>query len=499
MNRVEGNNAVGGSNTALSDILRFHAERDPDRPALTMFGQDMSRAELDRRTNRLARAYMGLGVGAGDFVTIALPNGFAFFEACFAAWKCGAVPNPVSAKMPLTEMQAMVDLCRPRLMVGGPDALRWENRVPDDFESDPLVSDAPVPTVVSPHWKALGSGGSTGRPKLIVSHTPAQFDAIKPLFLQQLDGITLNPGPLYHNGPFMSSFQGLFCGNRIVNMARFDEEECLRLIEQYRVDFMFLVPTMMNRIWRLGPEIRGRYDLSSVRFMMHTASICPVWLKQAWIDWLGPEKIFEGYGATEQHGAAAITGTEWLEHKGSVGKAVPGYKILILDLDGNPLPAGEIGEIYFVPEDPNQTTYHYIGAEPRTKRGGDSPGDMGYLDAEGYLFIADRRTDMIVSGGSNIYPAEVEAALGSHSQVRSSAVIGLPHEDLISAVHAIVEVAPGADLAGVEADLRSYLKSQLVPYKIPRTFEFVHHPLRDDAGKVRRSQLREERQHSRSE
>jgi bile acid-coenzyme A ligase len=486
-------NTVSGSNIALSDILRFHAERDPDYPALTMFGQDMSRAELDRRTNRLARAYMGLGVRPGDFVSIALPNGFAFFEACFAAWKCGAVPNPMSAKMPLTEMQAMVDLCGPRLIIGGPDELRWENRVPDTFEPDPLLSDAPVPTVISPHWKALGSGGSTGRPKLIVSHIPARFDALKPMFLQQLDGITLNPGPLYHNGPFMSSFQGLFCGNRIVIMPRFDEEESLRLIEKYKVDFVFFVPTMMNRIWRLGREIRAKYDVSSLRFIMHTASICPVWLKQAWIDWLGAEKIFEGYGATEQHGSASITGTEWLKHKGSVGRATPGYKILILDADENPLPAGEIGEIYFVADDPTVTTYHYIGAEPRKKRGGDSPGDLGYLDEDGYLFIADKRTDMIVSGGSNIYPAEVEAALDLHSQVRSSAVIGLPHEDLISSVHAIVEVASGADQAAVEADLRTYLKSQIVPYKIPRTFEFVHHPLRDDAGKVRRSQLREER------
>jgi bile acid-coenzyme A ligase len=276
-------------------------------------------------------------------------------------------------------------------------------------------------------------------------------------------------------------------------MARFDEEECLRLIEKYQVDFMFLVPTMMHRIWRLGPQIRGKYDLSSLRFIMHTASACPVWLKQAWIDWLGAEKIFEGYGATEQHGSASITGPEWLQHKGSVGRPTPGYKILILDPQGNPLPPGEIGEIYFVADDPRQTTYHYIGAEPRTKRGGDSPGDLGYLDAEGYLYIADKRTDMIVSGGANIYPAEVEAALGSHPQVRSSAVIGLPDEDLISAVHAIVEIAVDTDRAAMEAELRAYLKSQLVSYKIPRTFEFVHYPLRDDAGNERRSQLREER------
>jgi bile acid-coenzyme A ligase len=478
---------------ALSDILKFHADREPNRPALTMLDQTMSRVELDRRTNRLARVYMERGVKQGDLVSIALPNGFPFFEACFAVWKCGAVPSPMSAKMPLAEMQAMVDTAQSRLVVGGPDALRWDNRLPADFVADVSLSDAPVPTVVSPYWKAIGSGGSTGRPKIIVSHTPGEVDPLNPAFRHQLDGITLNPGPLYHNGPFVSSFQGLFAGNHVINMPRFDEEETLRLVEKYKVDFMFLVPTMMGRMWRLGPEVRAKYDISSLRFIMHTASTCPVWLKQAWIDWIGPEKVFEGYGATEQQGAASITGTEWLEHKGSVGKAAPGCSILILDPDGNPLPAGEIGEIYFVPDDPSRTTYHYLGATPRKKRGGDSPGDLGYLDADGYLFIADRRTDMIVSGGANIYPAEVEAALDSHPDVRTSAVIGLPHDDLIAAVHAIVDIAPDLDRAAMEDELRTYLKTHLAPYKIPRSFEFVHEPLRDDAGKVRRSQLREQR------
>jgi bile acid-coenzyme A ligase len=484
---------MSGPGVALSDILKFHADRDPDRPAITMLDQTMSRAELDRRSNRLARVFMERGVKQGDIVSIALPNGLAFFEAVFATWKCGAVPNPMSAKMPLAEMQAMVETAQSRLVIGGPEALRVDNRLPADFVADSSYADAPVPTVVSPYWKAIGSGGSTGRPKLIVSHTPGQVDPQNPGFRHQLDGVTLNPGPLYHNGPFMSSFNGLFAGNHIINMPRFDEEEALRLIATYRVDFVSLVPTMMSRMCRLPLDVRAKYDISCLRSIMHTASSCPVWVKQAWIDWIGPEKVFEGYGATEQQGAAAISGTEWLEHKGSVGKAVPGCKILILDAAGNPLPPGEIGEIYFVPDDPTRTTYHYLGAEPRKKHGGDSPGDMGYLDADGYLFIADRRTDMIVSGGANIYPAEVEAALDSHPQVRTSAVIGLPHDDYIAAVHAIVDVAPNTDKVALEADLRTYLKSHLAPYKIPRSFEFVHQPLRDDAGKVRRGQLREER------
>ena len=498
MSTFNGVNQVGGSGLPLSQILQFHAERDPDRPCLTMLGRDMSRAELDLRSNRLARVYAASGVQPGDFVTIALPAGFAFFEACFAAWKCGAVPYPISAKMPVVEMQAAVELARPRLVIGGPAQLQVDNRLPEGFEADPALSDAPLPSVISPYWKAIGSGGSTGRPKLIVSHTPALFNPTGPLPGQRVDGTILNPGPLYHTGPFMNSMLALFTGNRVVLMPRFEEEEALRLIDQYKVDAVAFVPTMMNRIWRLGPEIRGKYDIGSLRTMLHYASICPVWLKQAWIDWLGADKIFELYGATEHQGTTIITGAEWLRHKGSVGRAQPGSKIVILDPAGNPLPAGEIGEIYFVPDDPSRTTYHYIGAESKKAAGGETPGDMGYLDEEGYLFVADRRTDMIVSGGANIYPAEVEAVLDSHPHVRSSVVIGLPHDDLIAAAHAIVEIAPGTDARALEEHLRVFLKSQLVPYKIPRSFEFVHHPLRDDVGKVRRSQLRENRIESRS-
>ena len=498
MNTITGVNQIGGSGLPLSHILQFHAGRDPDRSCLTILGQDMSRAELDFRSNRLARAYAALGVREGDFVTIALPNGFEFFEACFAAWKCGAVPYPISAKMPVAEMQDAIELARPRLMIGGPAELRVDNRLPVGYEADPALSDAPMPSIISPYWKAIGSGGSTGRPKLVVSHTPALFNPTGPLPGQRIDGTVLNPGPLYHTGPFMNSMLALFTGNRVVIMPRFDEEEALRLIDQYKVDAVAFVPTMMNRIWRLGPQIREKYDMSSLCSMLHYASICPAWLKQAWIDWLGPEKIFELYGATEHQGTTMISGTEWLAHKGSVGRPQPGSKVVILDPSGNPLPAGGIGEIYFVPDDPNRTTYHYIGAEAKKAAGGETPGDMGYVDEDGYLFIVDRRTDMIVSGGANIYPAEVEVVLDAHPCVRSSAVIGLPHDDLVAAAHAIVEIAPGADEGAVEEDLRAFLKSQLVPYKIPRSFEFVYHPLRDDVGKVRRSQLRENRIESRS-
>lgn len=475
----------------LSDLLRYHADRDPGRPALIMGENSLSRRELDQRSNRLAWAMMEHGVKPDDFVTIALPNGFEFFIACFAAWKCGATPNPVSARMPVAEMQAAVDLAAPALMIGGPEEIRVRKWLPADFDASAWPDTQP-PSRIARYWKVIGSGGSTGKPKLIVSHVPAQFDPRSVALGQQVDGTILNPGPLYHNGPFMCSMLALYAGNSIVIMERFDEREALRLIERHKVDFVFFVPTMMNRIWRLDDE-REQYDVSSIRTILHTASVCPVWLKQAWIDWLGPERILEGYGATEQQGGTMITGTDWLRHQGSVGRALPGATIQILDPDGRPLPPGEIGEIFFQPDDPARTTYHYLGAEARTVGHAQTAGDMGWLDEDGWLFIADRRTDMIVSGGANIYPAEVEAVIDACPAARSSVVVGLPHDDMIAIAHAIVQIAPDADTAAAEAELRGFLKERLVPYKIPRSFEFVRESLRDDAGKVRRSQLRDER------
>lgn len=493
MPKIESIMALSGqSGVALSDILRFHAQRDPDRPAVTIAGHTVTRRELDESSNRLARAFQAMGVKQDDFVTIGLPNGIEVVEAAFAAWKCGATPNPISWRLPLPEAQAIVDLVQPALVVGGPDEVRARCRIPAGYRPDPSLSADRQPSATATYWKAMSSGGSTGRPKIIVAHKNASFDPMVPIQGQQVDGNVLLPGPLYNNGPFMCTMLGLFAGNHVVLMPRFDEIETLELLQRHRIDWVFMVPTMMNRIWRLGEEVRARYDLSQLKVMLHSASLCPVWLKQAWIDWLGPDRIFEGYGGTEGQGTTLITGSEWLEHKGSVGRCQPGSRIQILDPEGRELPAGEVGEIFFLPDDPDTRTYHYMGAERREVGNAGSVGDLGWLDRDGWLFIADRRTDMIVTGGANVYPAEVEAALDAHPAVQSSIVIGLPHEDMIATVHAILQCAPGK-AEPTHDELVAFLKERIVPYKIPRSFEFVGENLRDDAGKARRSQLREER------
>jgi bile acid-coenzyme A ligase len=210
---------------------------------------------------------------------------------------------------------------------------------------------------------------------------------------------------------------------------------------------------------------------------------------RAWIGWIGADRMFEAYGGTERIGGTLISGREWLEHPGSVGRPSGGRQVRILDPEGRECPVGEVGEVYFLPPGGQGSTYRYLGAEARAAEGGwETLGDLGRVDADGYLYLEDRRTDMIVTGGENVYPAEVEGAIDAHPAVGSSCVIGLPDEDLGQRVHAIVEAG-----AALESELQAHLAQQLVRYKIPRSFEFVDEPLRDDAGKVRRSQLREER------
>jgi bile acid-coenzyme A ligase len=247
---------------------------------------------------------------------------------------------------------------------------------------------------------------------------------------------------------------------------------------------------MMQRIWRLPEAVRRRADLSSLRRVMCTGASSPAWLKRAWIDWLGPDVIWEAYGGTERIAGTLISGREWLAHPGSVGKPSAARKIKALRPDGSECAVGEVGELFMLPAAGRGSTYRYLGATAdATSDGWESVGDMGWFDADGYLYLADRKTDMVVTGGANVYPAEVEAALDAHPAVRSSAVIGLPDDDLGQRLHALVD-APGG--VSVE-ELRAHLAEHLAPNKIPRSFELVAEPLRDDAGKLRRSALREAR------
>jgi len=463
------------------------AEEAPDRPAITSGGRTITRGDLDRGTNRLARAYAALGVGQGDLVTVGLPNGIEFYEAAIAAWKLGATPQPISWRLPERERRQIVDLANPALVVGVEGSAGDRPSVAPGFRPDPALDDGPLPPRTPPSLKVMTSGGSTGRPKLVVVAEQGSFDSDRRPLGMQPHQVQLVCGPLYHNAPFTSTL-GLLTGQQLVVLERFDAEEALRAIERHRVAYLQLVPTMMLRIWRVLERDPGAWDLSSLEAVWHMAAPCPEWLKQTWIDLVGPDKLFELYGGTEGQSATHITGTEWLAHRGSVGRPALG-EIRIVGPDGDDVPTGTEGEVFMRRGEGVPASYRYLGAEARKLPGGwETIGDLGRLDEEGYLYLSDRRTDLILSGGANVYPAEVESVILEHPRVLSCVVVGLPDEDLGQRVHAVVQSGGPVD----EEELRRFVGDRLVRFKVPRSFRFVDEALRDDAGKVRRSAIRDQ-------
>jgi bile acid-coenzyme A ligase len=472
--------------------LAQNAALKAGQPAVSCGDQTLTYAELHRRSNRIARGLAARGVKAGDLVTLGLPNSVAFVEAAHATWKLGATPQPISFRLPKAELQAIVELANSPVVIA-----EFEHRI-----DRPVVSvaelaalsedDSDLPDAIPPISKAPTSGGSTGRPKLILAGQPGVTLKETPeaggFRLRPVDTV-LMPAPLYHNAPFGMMMQSTALGAHLVLTARFDPEATLAEIQKRRATWVYLVPTMMNRIWHLPEEVRARYDLSSVETLWHMAAPCPAWLKEAFIHWIAPGEVMELYAGTEAQAVTIITGSEWLTHRGSVGQVAIG-EMKVFGEDGAELPPGEVGEIYMRRPAGAPATYKYVGATPKVLRDGwESLGDLGKFDEEGYLYLADRRTDMILVGGSNVYPAEIEAALEEHPAVQSCAVIGLPDDDLGSRIHAIVK-AQGQVSA---EDLKAHLKERLVSYKQPRSFEFVDEPVRDDAGKVRRTALRDAR------
>jgi bile acid-coenzyme A ligase len=479
----------------MADVPRWYAERKPANTVAVRHGTEtLTWDQLERAANRRARAFAAKGVKPGDFVAIGLPNGNAFFETSFAVWKCGATPTSLSWRLPRGEAAAVLDILKPSLVVGGEADWNAPNSLPSDFVPEGF-SDEPLTAPIARYWKAMTSGGSTGRPKVILDHQPAVTDtaAEPPLGIPQGASL-LNPGPLYHNAPFIVSHFALFAGGGLTGMVKFDAEETLRLIQAQRVQWVNFVPTMMHRIWSLPEEVRNAYDLSSLEIVFHMAAPMPPWLKEKWIEWLGPEKIYELYGGTERQGRTVISGVEWLQHRGSVGRIDDACRLRIIGPDGNEVAPGQSGEIYFLPKDGAGCTYHYLGAEPKRRADGwESLGDVGRLDADGYLYLGDRLADMVLRGGANIYPAEVEAALMAHPDVRSCIVVGLPDPELGQRVHAIIEFTDGRNAQSIVDGMGDFLADRLSRYKHPESYEAIGVMLRDDSGKVRRTLLRDER------
>lgn len=487
-----------GEGFPLAEIPGYYAAVQGDRVAARADGETLTWRELHQRSNAIARGLIERGAEPGRIVTLLIPNSTDLIVAAFACYKAGATPQVLSPTMTPTELTAIIELGNPVVVVevGG----RGSAATPGDRTGATTLAGLAAgqpdgdldETRMATSWKAPTSGGSTGRPKIILSGRPGVTASSDPTFWQ------INPGeqalitaPMHHNAPFSTALCTLFGGGTVTMLRKFDAERTLSEIDAVDATWVYLVPTMMRRIWALPEEIRSSYSLASVRSFWHCAEPCPAWLKQKWIEWLGAERIWELYAGTEAEAGCTIRGDEWLEHVGSVGRVAWG-EMRLIDCDGAEVTApGETGEIFTRVADGNPPSYRYIGAEPNELDGWSSLGDMGQFDADGYLYLHDRLSDMVTIGGMNVYPAEVEAALSEHEDVQTAAVIGLPDDALGNRLHAIVQPRENAVLD--EDDLRAFLTERLSRQKVPRTIEVVSHSLRNDAGKIRRSALRAER------
>ena len=472
------------------------ADKHPEKTAIVFFPEkgeqgEISWLELSRTTNRIARLFARLGVTPESMVVIGLPNGPQHLLSAIAAWKLGACVLPLSSRLPGREQRRFMDLLHPGLVVadwGGIESPSVNSRELLRVDS---LSDEALPDQIAHPGKAIASGGSTGFPKVIVDPNPWGWNSDSVRIGARVGfrpGQTqLVAGALYHNSPFCWLHWGLLEDHEIILMERFDAARAVDLMERCRVNYVFLVPTMMSRILKV-PGVHDR-DWSHLEGIFHTAAPCPPWLKHAWIDLIGARKVYEAFGSAEMVGYTTIRGDEWLEHPGSVGKPEV-CDVLILDEHENPVAPGEVGEIFMRLRDSDEPTYYYLGSDPAKTTAQDfiSVGDLGWLDEEGYLFPADRRTDLIITGGANVYPAEVEGALSEHAEVQDVAVVGVPDREWGKRVHAVIQPLQFEKPPSVE-ELDRHCRARLTSYKTPKSYEFIERLPRNAAGKIRRSAL----------
>ncbi len=499
------------------------AARQPDKPAVIM--ADGSRAvtfaELDRQSCQVSRLLAGLGVGPGDHVAVLMANRLDYFAIAWGAQRRGTYWTPVNWHLSPDEASYIVEDCGAKVLFASPEtaevAARIAARMPGRtvfvagidhpglrrYEDAIAAQGAGKPPDEVEGMYFLYSSGTTGRPKGILRESKfppfGTGVGLEPLmqgmFGFSADTVYLCPAPLYHAAPLGWSMGTTRLGGTVVLMERFDPAECLRAISVRRVTAAQFVPTHFVRLLKLPPDTRGGYDTSGLRTVVHAAAPCPVEVKRAMIDWLGPVLV-EYYAGSEGNGMTMIGSQDWLSHPGSVGRAVVGT-VHILGEDGSELSAGQDGIVYF---DGPSFEYHHDPvktASSRNDNGWSTLGDIGHLDHEGYLYLSDRRTDLIISGGVNIYPAEIEEALVMHPAVADVAVIGVPDAEMGESVLAIVQLAGSGTGSGqLAADLILHCRSRLASFKCPRSVEFVAALPRTPTGKLLRRRLREERQRS---
>ncbi|WP_295631652.1 AMP-binding protein [Novosphingobium sp.] len=503
-----------------------HAASRPDATAMVVAdtGETLSYAELDAASNRFAQAMRAAGLRPGDRLGVMLRNGLLFAQVYWGAQRSGLMPVLLQAHLSADEAAWILDDCRAKaLLVAGslgptPHALAADRGVIPDVTHLFAADDTPLPGSISlteamaaqpaepvadeiSGFHMLYSSGTTGRPKgVAMPFEPGPIDRIgtsegSTRLYEAFDPlVSFNAGPLFHGAPLNAMLLTQRLGGTFVTLAKFDAEATLAAIERYKVNHAQFVPTMFVRLLALPKETRAKYDLSSLRFVLHAAAPCPVEIKRRMIEWLGPI-VHEYYASTEGVGATFITAQEWLERPGSVGKSSLG-PIHICDEAGAELPAGDAGQIWF--EAPPGRFVRYLN-DPAKTRAATHPehvnwftvGDIGRLDEGGYLYLTDRKDFMIISGGVNIYPQAVEDCLIVHPAVLDVAVIGVPHSDYGEQVLAIVQPKHAdADRSGLEADLRAWCATRISPVTAPRLYRFVDDLPRLASGKLAKHALR---------
>jgi bile acid-coenzyme A ligase len=453
---------------------------------------ELSWTDLDRRSNQTARGLRQLGVEPGDLVVVGLGNSPEHLFSTFGAWKLGASVLPLRGALPPWERERILAVASPRAVVGDWDDGTRTVVSSIDVAATATLDDSPIDgNLVPQHSRLMATSGSTGTPKIILTPSPGIYTGPVGLSAFMPAGaIVLVTSPLYHTNGFAFCYPTLLDGNQVVLMEHFEAARAVELIERHRIEMTVLVPTMLQRIAKLE-NIRDR-DLSSVDKIVYGGASLPEWVARTWLELIEPERFLFVYGGSEMLGLCMCSGADWLEHPGTTGRPVD-CDVLILGTDGEVLPQGEIGEIWMRLHSEEQP-FRYVGIEtPEPVMGGYRTfGDMGRLDEDGYLYIADRRQDMIVTGGVNVFPAEVEAALSEHRQVGDVVVIGLPDPEWGHRVHAVVQPSDPASSLSVES-LREHCKERLSGPKVPKTFEIVSSLPRTSAGKINKSRLVEER------
>jgi len=498
---------------------KIHARTHPDRAAYIMAGsgEAVTYAQLDARSNQGAQLFRSLGLKTGDVVAMMMDNHPRYLEIAWAAQRAGLYFTCISSKLSAGEIEYIVRDSESRLLITsagvGPviDALpalipgvalymAGEARAPyRSFEA--ARAEMPATPIADEAAGAdmLYSSGTTGRPKGIKPPlTGEPVDApvdlalrVRDLFGVTADCIYLSPAPLYHAAPLRWSMSIQRLGGTVVVMEKFDAEDALRLIEKHRIDAGQFVPTHFIRMLKLPPEARARYDVSSMRMAVHAAAPCPIPIKEQMIAWWGPV-IQEYYAGSEANGFCHIGPEDWLAHKGSVGKCVTAT-LRICDEAGEPLPPRSEGVIYF--EDGPPLTYHNAPekiAESTNQYGWTTLGDVGWVDEEGFLYLTDRRSFMIISGGVNIYPQEIENLLVTHPKVADVAVIGAPDEEMGEKVVAVIQPADWNGRSdALKAELAAFCRANLSHVKTPRAFDFMEELPRHATGKLYKRLIRD--------